>query len=154
MVGILLFGLGSCGGYIIAKPLANSYVRKHKETLLPEDFFSKDHTLVVVLDKSNTDYNKRVKKKIPKLYAGNIDFMTLAEYDSKDAAEEWKYSFRYVDRGTYSYPGHTQSAARGREFYMYDRSTEKKYKCGVYSSFYMRIVEAYFKRLDKWRLES
>lgn len=160
IVGLILSAISSCG-YLIAKPLSNSYVRKNKASLLPENFFSENHTLVIILDKSNTSYNRKVQKTVSRLYAGDTEFMTLSEYDSKDSSEVLRYSFRYIPPSTYSVHqnasspgGSNQTIVKGRVFYMYDRETGKRYRCGIHTSFYMRIVEAYFKRLDKWRLEN
>jgi hypothetical protein len=149
---LLLLVLNSCG-YLILKPVSNSYIKKHKKELLPESFFEKGNVLVVLLDEeiSRADrlYNKKIQAKVSKLYRGKTVFLTLDKYKKSNNAN-YRFIFTHTLPVLDEHSGHVAP----RKFYLLDTKTQETFICNKKGAFYMRIVESYFKNLEKWRIRN
>lgn len=158
-LSIAILFLNSCG-HLILKNVAKSYLKKHKTEYLPSDFFNDDKCLIVLLDDGSNigerKYNEAVQKKVKKLYHGNYKFLKANELEGYDK-DKYKYIFAHtgveinrtrVDRT------HDKVEIDAREFIIINRETEEVKMIKHHSSFYKRIIEAYFKTLEQWRIES
>lgn len=148
--------LASCG-LIITKPIANSQIKKNKSKILPPDFFNKEYTLLILLDPETVTgahlYNKKITKKLPKIYHGKYQIITMEEYKKlPNDASQFKYVFTHTETTVDDYGPMEKTTTR--RFYLQDIKDGKKYICTSGGSFYMRVFEAYFNNLEKWRLEA
>ena len=143
----------SCG--IIVKAKARSAITIEKGAI-PADFCSNGETVIFILYNRGS-YDNGLKRNVKNNYSGNAVFVTRSEMDNNSTyadKETYRYIFDY-DYHTYTYMAQDfnggisqMRTGRVKEFFIYDRLTNRHYKSNFTSAYFGKVQKVYLRKLN------
>lgn len=123
---------------------------------IPPDFGKNKSAILLVMKAGMKSYDKTLGSMTEKYYTGTFEYTLLGKLDQDKFADKEVYRFYFDhDPGTEvtyrSSDGSTHTTHR-KQFFVYDRLNDVKYKCGSESSDWDMVVKAYMQNLDAKRL--
>ncbi len=158
ILGLLIPGLSlnSC----IVSGMAKKFCSV-KEGAIPPNFGKDNSTLLCILSGSR-GHDKYIRKHAESHYGGEVDFALKSEITEGKYTNPRKYRYlldhdvSLVQHTEYSTSSNRTSSYTNKTsgYFIYDRIDRKKYDSGFTSGMYGKILKAYFKNLEKVRLQN
>jgi len=120
---------------------------------IPADF-GKENTIIIGILKGKKSYDKYLEKALKKFYTGEYVLERSSRLSSKYSdREKYRYLFDwdYGSSRTTHYSDGMQTGITLRRFYILDRLTGDKYKCGAEFIKFYKAMCIYIENLDKVR---
>lgn len=157
------FTMQSCLLYLAGDA---STVKRAEETFsvengaIPEEFGSNPDEVLLVIKAGRKSYDKYLYKAIDSEYQGKYEYTMFARIDQSQYADKniYRYFF-YYDPGKTVEMRDENGAGTGitntyKQFYVYDRLTDTKYKTGKEFSHFATAMKVYIQNLNEQRVKN
>jgi hypothetical protein len=148
ILGFTALNLVSCGG--VPSSLKNEFTEKNDA--IPPDF-GKEETVLLVVLRGRSSYDKYVKSAVEKYYKGAYEYVDSSkeslDTDKYIDTKKYRYFFDYSDGSSYTFNNTTTPmTSTAKRFFVEDRLQNKRYQSGGETGMFGKALKAYMGNLE------